>query len=293
MNRQIIEPHAFAGLARVQYQEEEFDPGQYLAETYGSAANVLDTVIHGCEGGAKEHMARLQAFVAITEGGSAAQFVLSAVELQSLCQKQLEQVESRHTSNPDVAIPDCDDVAGTRFLFRLDGEKWKVIFDDSAPFFLADLLGARYIDYLLHHPGEVITALELEQRINPAKAEVRTAQTITKKHTPEALAKIARECKKLRAERDSFIEEGRTVEASQMADDVAELERILKNEARTVLGDSGENARGNVSKAIRTVEGRLKKMETPAARAFARRLAESLHKGFKLSYTPPEKIIWL
>jgi len=292
MNQQIIEPNAFADLARVQYQEEEFDIGQYLAETYGSAANVLDTVIHGCEGGAKEHMARLQDFVAVTEGVSAAQFALSAVEFQSLCQKQLEQVESRHTPNPDVAIPDFDDVAGTRFLFRLDGEKWKVIFDDSAPFFLADLLGARYIDYLLHHPSEVITALELEQQINPARAGVRTEETVTAKHDEKALKNYALECRKLRAERDSLLEDGHSIEATELDPDIEELERILRNEDKAVLSDSGERARNNVRKAITALEARLKKMDEPASKEFARHISNHISKGITLSYNPSEKIIW-
>ena len=189
-------------------------------------------------------------------------------------------------------VLDIDDDAATQYLFRLDGDKWKVIFDGSNPFYLDNRLGSHYIDYLLHRPGVVITALELEHTITPAKAEVRTAEVITQKHDAKSLRNIARECRKQRAEQEALLEEGRTLEASQMDADIEEFERILNNEDRAVLGDSGSKARGNVSKAIRAVEGKLSKMEEPAAREFARHLAEFLHKGFKLSYTPPEKVIW-
>jgi 7-cyano-7-deazaguanine synthase in queuosine biosynthesis len=181
---------------------------------------------------------------------------------------------------------------GAQYLFQKSGSVWKVRFNGASEFSINDTLGAKYIDYLLHHPGDVISSLELEQEINTAKAEVRTVEVITQTHDEKSLLEYAKECRKLRAELKKLEEEGRTVEAAEAEDRLTELERILKNEDRAVLGDSGEKARGNVRKAIGVVQNSLKKMAEPGAKSFALHISNHLSTGFKLSYSPPEKIIW-
>lgn len=88
------------------YQQDEFDLGQYVAENYGSPAKILDTVLHGGEGGAKKHMAQLRELAAIAKQLHSVEFSLSAEELQSLCLKQLETIESRYSPNPGVIVGD-------------------------------------------------------------------------------------------------------------------------------------------------------------------------------------------
>src|SRR5215510_8898346 len=60
-----------------------------------------------------------------------------------------------------------------RFMFRKAGSHWLVVFDGRGEFHLEDTLGARYLDYLLHHPNEAIAAFDLEVAICPEKAEAR------------------------------------------------------------------------------------------------------------------------
>jgi len=189
-------------------------------------------------------------------------------------------------------ITPLDADTGASYLFRQAGEKWKVVFEGASSFDINDSLGPRYIHYLLHHPGEVISALELEIKINPGKESVRTKEIVTPKHDAQGMVAYAKECRRLRFERDSLREEGREMEASELDDSIENLERILRNEDKAIFSDSGERARQNVSKAIRAVETRLQKMNDPASQSFARHLSTFISKGLSMSYSPSNKIIW-
>jgi hypothetical protein len=58
-------------------------------------------------------------------------------------------------------------------LFRKVGRQWEVDFGECERFYLADTLGAKYLDYLLHHPNRPISAFDLEMVITPEKGEAR------------------------------------------------------------------------------------------------------------------------
>src|ERR1039457_6346373 len=47
-----------------------------------------------------------------------------------------------------------------RFLFRLAGSHCDVIFEGSDSYHVNNHLGARYLNYLLHHPNMVISAYD-------------------------------------------------------------------------------------------------------------------------------------
>lgn len=104
MNQQITQ--LSADWLAWNYQEDEFDLDQYVAENYGSPASILDTVVHGGKGGTKQHIAQLRELAAIAEQFHSVNFSLSAEELQSLCLKQLEAIESRYSPNPGVIVGD-------------------------------------------------------------------------------------------------------------------------------------------------------------------------------------------
>ena len=189
-----------------------------------------------------------------------------------------------------IITPDSDD--GVSYLFQQEGEKWKVIFEGTPPFYINDTLGSRYIHYLLHHPGEPVSALELEVEINPEKEAIRTKETVVKKHDAQGMIAYAKECRRLRSESVVAREEGREMEAAELDTQVKELVRIINNEDKAIFNDSGQKARQNVSCAIRAVEKKLRKMTDSAAQSFSQHLSAHLSKGIKLSYISSDKIIW-
>ncbi|QHI70492.1 hypothetical protein [Tichowtungia aerotolerans] len=202
--------------------------------------------------------------------------------------------EKIHEFQAGLAAPVVSSASdnGIRYLFRKEGDSWKVVFEGAPPFSINDNLGPRYINYLLHHPGETIPALELEVEINPAKESIRTKETVVKKHDAQAMVDYAKECRRLRSESVIAREEGRVMEAAELEEQVEKLVRIINNEDKAVFTDSGQKARQNVGCAIRAVEKKLQKMEEPSAQSFGRHLSSHLSKGIKLSYFPPDKIIW-
>lgn len=185
-----------------------------------------------------------------------------------------------------------DPVEGVSYLFRLDGDKWKVIFSGNKPFYLDDLMGARYMDYLLHHPNNPLSAQELECAIRAERENARTDEAIHAVHDQKALQQYAKRLRALRAEQDSLEAEGNTMAAGELSSEIQALEKTLDNENRRVFGDAGERARNNVRKAISAVQSRLEKMPDRGARDFVQHISNFLRKGYTLIYNKPESITW-
>lgn len=176
-----------------------------------------------------------------------------------------------------------------RFVFRRSGQVWRVVFAGGPEFHLADTLGARYLDHLLHHAGETIAARDLEVAVTPEKAASRSGTSIQLATDPEAKRSYLRELTRLRADRDEARDQGRHVEADEIEAEIGPLEAAL-NKGK-IATDTGERARGNVSKAIKAVERSLLKGERHE-RAFGEHLKEYVSKGYSFRYAHPTGGVW-
>ncbi len=180
--------------------------------------------------------------------------------------------------------------AAAQNVFWRAGSHWDVRFDGSPAFHLEDTVGARYLDYLLHHRGEVIAAFDLEVAIAPKKAQVRARDSIQAQLDPETIRSYLRELTRLREEREIAAEAGDVARADQLDADIEAVEEALQAKGRDT-GDAGERARNNVRKAVGVVLGRLSR-GGKAEREFAAHLAECVRLGFEVMYQPLNGEVW-
>jgi len=175
-------------------------------------------------------------------------------------------------------------------IFRRAGSHWEVRFVGGPGFHLEDTVGARYLDYLLHHRGEVIAAFDLEVAIAPEKAQARARDSIQVQLDPETVRSYLRELTRLRAEREIAAEAGDVARADQLDADIVAVEEGLQAKGRHT-GDAGERARNNVRKAVGAVLRRLRR-GGKAERDFAAHLAECVRLGFEVMYQPLDGEVW-
>ena len=196
------------------------------------------------------------------------------------------------TPYPTRSLIEAERVTATapRNLFRLAGSHWMVVFDGREVFHLEDTLGARYLDYLLHHPGDVISAFDLEVAILPEKAQARARDSIQTQLDPETARSYLRELSRLRTERDAAAERGDMARTDQHDEEIEALEEALQANGRET-GDAGERARNNVSKAFAVVRRRLAK-GNPAEKEFGHYLEQFVSVGYECSYRMPRGKIW-
>lgn len=172
-------------------------------------------------------------------------------------------------------------VATARFVFRKNGRHWGVVFDGGAEFSLENTLGARYLDYLLHHPNEPISAYDLEVAIQPEKASVRPKDSIQTKLDPDAVRQYLRELSRLRSQREGADKDGDLGEVDRLDGEIDALEQALKGGNES--GDAGERARGNVGKAIAAVRRKLKQ-GGKSEKAFADHIDRFVDTGYQCMY---------
>jgi hypothetical protein len=177
-----------------------------------------------------------------------------------------------------------------RFLFRRAGSHWDVVFDGSEIFHLEHTVGARYVDFLLHRPGEVISAFDLEVAVCPEKANARARDSFQAELDPETVRRYLRELSRLRAEREAAAEGGDCARMDQLDADIEAVEEALQSNGRGT-GDAGERARNNVRKAVARVIRRLNR-GGKAEREFSAHLAKHLSLGFEVMYQPPGEEVW-
>ena len=173
-------------------------------------------------------------------------------------------------------------------LFQKAGSSWKVRFDGSPEFLVPDTLGARYADYLLHHPDAPISAYDLEITVTPEKA---TRPRGSRQDDLDANAKrqYLREVERLRMERDTAKAQGNETEINRLD---AEIDAIEAELGRSLhASDAGERARGNVSKGIAGLLRRLNK-GSKHEKAFAAHLKQCLSLGYNFRYIHPKGQRW-
>lgn len=191
-----------------------------------------------------------------------------------------------NTAKTATAIPKPTPVQN---LFQRSGSVWRIIFNGPPEFHVPNTLGARYLDYLLHNPGQSIVARDLEVMITPEKATTRSNTSTQLASDPEAVRSYLKEMDKLRAERGDAVDQGRLSEVERIDEELTHLETTLKS--FQVGTNAGERARGNVSKAIATVESSLLEGERHQ-RAFGEHLKECVSKGYTLRYAHPKGDVW-
>jgi hypothetical protein len=184
---------------------------------------------------------------------------------------------------------ECGVTPTPRFLFRPAGSHCEVVFEGTDPFYVRNNLGARYLDYLLHHPNEVISAYDLEVSVQPEKAGARSRNSIQEKLDAETVKSYLRELNRLRGEREEAEERGERVEVDRLDAEIGALEEAL--EGGGVSGDAGERARCNVSKAVAALRRELAS-GGPAEREFYRHIEQFVSLGYECVYSQSEGRVW-
>ena len=175
------------------------------------------------------------------------------------------------------------------YVFRRAGKLWEVIFGGAKPFYLEDTLGARYLDYLLHHPNEPIPAFDLEVAVMPEKGEARSRTSIQPESDGRALREYAQALRRLQAERDAAQSANKQEEVARLEEEMEALELMLKGEGGE--SDTGKRARDNVRKAIRVVLEQLAHGQ-PRERKLAEHLDTHLSIGLECLYSLPQGRVW-
>jgi len=179
--------------------------------------------------------------------------------------------------------------APEEYVFRKSGKVWEVIFAGGPPFHLRDGLGAKYLDWLLHHPNRPISSFDIEIAITPEKAKVRSRDARDYALDGDAIKDYLRKVEKLRAERDEARGDADDAKVIRLEEDIEAIETELKKGGRS--HDAGERARGNVRKAIATVKQQLKKGER-YEKDFLEHLEGFVSTGYDCQYKQPKGNLW-
>ena len=172
--------------------------------------------------------------------------------------------------------------------FSRCGDHWKIIFDGHE-LHLAESLGARYLDHLLHRPNQPIAAFDLERAIVPEKASARALNSSDAADRGECMRQCLRELERLRAERDETAELGDYGRGERAKEDITILQVQLKQWRRT--HDTGERARNNVRKAIGAVVRGLHRGDA-SQKLLAVHLGQYVDTGYACVYHQPPDAEW-
>ena len=202
--------------------------------------------------------------------------------------------ESRGDTSP-YPLPDRGgegdgDRRQPRCVFRRVGRRyWGVVFAGGDEFILEDTLGARYLNYLLHHPNEAIAAYDLEAAITPEKANAQPLTSSQAALDPKAARAALVELERLRTEMEQANDAGDWGRGEELAERIEAAESALRTPR--LAADSGERARGNVRKAITAVLRNLRNGEEQE-KAFARHVGNCLSMGYELFYADESGGLW-
>ena len=167
---------------------------------------------------------------------------------------------------------------GPAYVFRWTGRDWEVVFGGAEPLYLADTLGGRYVNYLVHHPNVPISAFELEVAVQPEKGEARSRNSIQPESDPRALREYRQELRRLQVEKAQAA--GEPAAVARLAGEIEALKSALKGVS---TADTGERARDNVRKAIAALRAQLRR-GGPEEKAFAEHLRTHLSIGHECLY---------
>lgn len=190
---------------------------------------------------------------------------------------------------PVPAAPEPGTEPGGECVFRLVGKRWKVILFGARPIWLPNILGSRYLDYLLHAANDPIEPFALEVKVEPEKGLARARDSIQAESDAPSRRRYREDLGQCRLRRSQAQAAGRQAEVEALDVEIAALEAVLKG--RAIGGDTGERARNNVRKAIAVVMKQLWQ-GGPEERAFAQHLRDHLRLGYQCLYSQPQGRIW-
>jgi len=173
--------------------------------------------------------------------------------------------------------------------FRRKGGLYQVVFEGGQPFYVVDTLGARYLDYLLHHPNVPIGAFDLEVAITPEKREARASNSIQPESDAEAKRQYREAVRRTVAARQEAEAAGDREELDRLDGEIEALKSALKDGREEA--DTGERARHNVRKALDVVIAKLANGDREE-KAFAEHLRIHLSTGYECLYSQSEGRIW-
>ncbi|HMO51219.1 MAG TPA: hypothetical protein PKA21_08845 [Kiritimatiellia bacterium] len=176
------------------------------------------------------------------------------------------------------------------YIFEPHPAGWRIVFNHSKEMFLRNTLGARYLNHLLHHPFNLIHAIELESAVTPEKTDLRQRGVITDPSKKAAIGRLVMKKRKLEHERDHEQESGNNVAASECQSEIDSIESELQQLQKKAL-DDGEKARSPISKAIHTAYRSLEK-NYRHSEPFVSHAREFLNISHNLQYVPPQGITW-
>lgn len=180
-----------------------------------------------------------------------------------------------------------------KFSYIDAGSHYDVVFQGGSRFTVPrKLLGAKYLDYLLHNPNKPIRALDLEKRILVNRETARGEQTHqeevydskAKLEIRQAIQDLLEDLKK--AEKDDDFPG-----AERLNEEIKKLVESLKSR-KGIPADYGERARNNVSKAVYRVTKMLNK-GNKHQKAFGLHLGDFVSLGFEINYNQPEGENWV
>lgn len=176
-----------------------------------------------------------------------------------------------------------------RCVYRWTGWDWEVIFEGGRVFHLPDILGARYLAYLLHHPNELTSAFDLEVIVCPEKGEARARNSIQPDSDAPARRDYRKALEQLQAQRQEAQAAGDLEKIERLEGEMEWYESLL--DERSGANDTGARAYNNVRQRINDVRAHLRK-GGPEERAFEEHLRAHLRLGLECMYSQPEGHIW-
>ncbi|MHC4661128.1 MAG: hypothetical protein ACYS8W_05510 [Planctomycetota bacterium] len=217
-------------------------------------------------------------------------------ELGDVVRATIQQIKWKLQQNLLLSVEEStqEPSNNSEYIFRLAGNKWIVRYEGSKEYYLDDMIGMKYIRYLISHPGETFYVLDLE-------AFIRTGSSVTIVQQDAGPALDPRAKRELRQKREELIEK---IEAGQYSDpaehaqdkeDVQEIEKQLS--ADIGLGGRDRRLSDEVDKCRKRVcgniENALKKIQNiPELTQLYTHLNNAITRGRDIGYTPEKEISW-
>jgi hypothetical protein len=153
-----------------------------------------------------------------------------------------------------------------------------------------DTLGARYLDFLLHHPSQAIRALDLEVAIRADKRYARVEDSRQEIMDRQAQRELERELAELKGERLAAEEADKATVVQRLDEEIRIVEATLRQKG-SAASDSGERARNNVRKAVGAIAQRLRR-GNKYQKALAAHIGQCISLGYDVIYNQPEGARW-
>jgi hypothetical protein len=191
----------------------------------------------------------------------------------------------------ECSNPDGRKVAArSSYSFRQAGSMCDIVYDWSELFHLKNTDGAKYLDYLLHHPNKVVRAIDLEKVVKPDKAKYRDENSIHKAVDAQTKREARQDLVSLKAELEEAEVEGQTEKVQRLKDEIAKVQAVVGNES-LLGGDTGERARDHVRHALKKDATNLRKGNKDE-QAFGIHVGRFVSLGYEIIYNQPESVSW-